>query len=400
MGMIINIDQALKNREEFNILGEPLHQMMRDRQEAWEKENPIDLLFVRGTLDGFQETYSSSIGFEHAFAETGDYAVGPIFNTADGFSATYTSRTFQGGFIITQQVIEDRKFGKIKDEATKFQTRWHGDIVEYAMKSLDGAFGTPTTWGHTKKPDGSYEYASRIVLNSADTVDGDIMNPNKNPLFCKTHKTVKRTADSTPIDQSNMFYIEGLDIDGDDAARISKLADGINQVISYMENYKDDNGKYAGVEGAKSIVAANDPHLKAAITNALQTDKFNQGESVTVNPAYQRATLAVTPYLNDVKATRGGAGFFIVDKAYNEANHGLEFTERIPFTLEATETKRPKGITYDGRQRFDVNVASWRGIAYVRITPPTDGDFAASKFTTITPAATVATLMKTVAAGE
>ena len=113
MGMIINIDQALKNREEFNILGEPLHQMMRDRQEAWEKQNPIDLLFVRGTLDGFQETYSSSIGFEHAFAETGDYAVGPIFNTADGFSATYTSRTFQGGFIITQQVIEDRKFGKV-----------------------------------------------------------------------------------------------------------------------------------------------------------------------------------------------------------------------------------------------------------------------------------------------
>lgn len=395
MGMIINIDQALKNREEFNILGEPLHQMMRDRQEAWEKENPIDLLFVRGTLDGFQETYSSSIGFEHAFAETGDYAVGPIFNTADGFSATYTSRTFQGGFIITQQVIEDRKYGKIKDEATKFQTRWHGDIVEYAMKSLDGAFGTPTTWGH-KKPDGSYEYASRIVLNSADTVDGDIMNPNKNPLFCRTHKTVKRSADSVPVEQSNMFYIEGLDIDGDDAARISKLADGINQVISYMENYKDDNGKYAGVQGAKSIVAANDPHLKAAITNALQTDKFNQGESVTVNPAYQRATLAVTPYLNDVEATRGGAGFFIVDKAYNEANHGLEFTERIPFTLEATETKRPKGITYDGRQRFDVNVASWRGIAYVRIAAPTSGDFAAGKFTTITPAATIATIMKTV----
>lgn len=391
MGMIINIDQALKNREEFNILGEPLHQMMRDRQEAWEKQNPIDLLFVRGTLDGFQETYSSSIGFEHAFAETGDYAVGPIFNTADGFSATYTSRTFQGGFIITQQVIEDRKFGKIKDEATKFQTRWHGDIVEYCMKSLDGAFGTATTWGSDANGG-----VSRIKLESADTTDGDIMTATKNPLFYKAHKTVKRTANSTPISQSNMFYIDDLDIDGDDSARISKLADGINQVISYMENYKDDNGKYAGVEGAKTIVAANDPHLKAAITNALQTDKFNQGESVTVNPAYQRATLAVTPYLNDVTATAGGAGFFIVDKAYNEANHGLEFTERIPFTLEATETKRPKGITYDGRQRFDVNVASWRGIAYVRIADPeSSGDFAADKFTTITPAATVATLTKT-----
>lgn len=387
MGMIINIDQALKNREEFNILGEPLHQMLRDRQEAWEKENPIDLIYVRGTLDGFQETYSSSIGFEHAFAETGDYAVGPIFNTADGFSATYTSRTFQGGFIITQQVIEDRKFGKVKDEATKFQTRWHGDVVEYSMKALDGAFGSGTTWGN-----------SHIKLYSADTVSGDITDQQKNPLFCKMHKTVKRSADSTPISQSNMFYIKGLDITGDDAARVSKLADGINQIITIMENYKDDNGKYAGVSGTKSIVAANDPHLKAAIMNALQTDKFNQGDAAVLNPAYQRATLAVTPYLNDIKATEYGAGFFIVDKAYNEANHGPEFTERVPFTLEATETKRPKGITYDGRQRFDINCASWRGIAYVRIAAPTSGDFASDKFTEITPAETVATIMKMVEA--
>ena len=390
MGMIINIDQALKNNGEFNILGEPLHQMFRERQEAWEKENPIDLIFVRGTLDGFQETYSSSIGFDHAFAETGDYAVGPIFNTADGFSATYTSRTFQGGFIISQQVIEDRKYGKIKDEATKFQTRWHADVVEYCMKSLDGAFGTPTTWGSAANGG-----VSRIKLESADTIDGDIMTATKNPLFSKTHKTVKRSADATPIDQSNMFYIQGLEIAGDDAARITKLADGINQIITIMENYKDDNGKYAGVNGAKSIVLANDPHLKAAITNALQTDKFNQGESVTVNPAYQKATVAATPYLNEIAATAGGAGFFIVDKAYNEANHGPEFTERIPFTLEATETKRPKGITYDGRQRFDVNCAAWRGIAYVRIAAPTSGDFASEKFTTITPAATIATIMKT-----
>lgn len=393
MGMIINIDQALKNREEFNILGEPLHQMMKDRQEAWEQKNPIDLLFVRGTLDGFQETYTSSIGFEHAFAETGDYAVGPIFNTADGFSATYTSRTFQGGFIISQQVIEDRKFGQVKDEATKFQTRWHGDIVEYCMKSLDGAFGTETSWGSAANGG-----ISRIKLNSADTVTGDIMDGNKNPLFTKSHTIVKRNADTDIAGnlQSNMFYIEGLDITGDDAARIAKLADGINQVITIMENYKDDNGKYAGVSGSKTIVAANDPHLKAAITNALQTDKFNQGESVTINPSYGRATLEVTPYLNDVLATKGGAGFFIVDKAYNEGNHGLEFTERIPFTLEATETKRPKGIAYDGRQRFDVNCASWRGIAYVRIGGEMSGDFAESKFTKITPASTIATIMKTV----
>lgn len=383
MGMIINIDEALKNHAHFNVLGEPLHQMLKDRQEAWEKENPIDLLYVRGTMSTFQETYTSSIGFAHAFAETGDYAVGPIFNTAPGFSATYTTRTFQGGFIISQQVLEDRQIGKVKDDAQAFQRRWHADVVEYCMKALDGAFGTKTTWGSAANGG-----TSDIILYSADTTDGKLGTQTKNPLFTKSHKTVDREDGTGVKTMSNMFYINGIDLVGTDGGKISKLADGINQVITAMENYYDDNGKIAGVMGAKTIVAPNDPHLKAAITNALQTDVFKQGESMNANPAYQRATLATTPYLNEINACKNGAGFFIVDKAYNAENHGLELTERVPFTLDATETKRPKGITYDGRQRFDVNCASWRGIVYVAIKTGS-GDFASDKFTTITPTATV-----------
>ena len=123
MGMIINIDKALELRSDYNILKEPLHAMMQSKQEAWEKENPIDLIYNRSTISGFQETYTSSIGFAHAFSETSDFAVGPIFNTAEGFSSTYRTRTFQGGFIITQQALEDRQLGKIKDDANAFVKR-------------------------------------------------------------------------------------------------------------------------------------------------------------------------------------------------------------------------------------------------------------------------------------
>ena len=389
MGMIINIDQALKNHAHFNVLGEPLHQMLKDRQEAWERENPIDLLYNRGTISTFQETYTSSIGFAHAFEETGDYAVGPIFNTASGFSATYTTRTFQGGFIISQQVLEDRQIGKVKDDAQAFQKRWHADVVEYCMKALDGGF-TTTGITHGK---------STIILKSADTVDGKITNPNQNPLFCTTHKTVYREDGDGVKDQSNAFFIADIDLAGSDGGKIAKLADGINQIITIMENYYDDNGKIAGVTGKKSIVGPNNSHLKAAITNALQTDVFKQGESMNANPAYQRADAHFTPYLNMIDACSDGCGFFIVDKAYNAENHGLELTERVPFTLDATETKRPKGIAYDGRQRFDVNCASWRGIAYVRIKNGT-GNFASSNFTTITPSATIAYKVNSTADAE
>ena len=367
MGMIINIDEALKNRSVYNVLAEPLNKMMMDLQEAWEASNPIDHLYVRKSIDKFQESFSSSIGFDNAFVETSDYAVAPIFNQHEGFSAIYRTRTFQGGFVITQQVLEDRQVGKIKDDASAFTKRWHGNIVEFAMKYLDGGFGIPVTWGDI---DGT---TSRLQLQSADTADGDIYNANKNPLFYKAHKTVKRTADMTPISQSNIFCATdgngnyGIDLSGSSSAKISGLADLINQVVTEMENYKNDNGKYVQMPGEFEIVAANDPHLKAAIETALSMDMFNFGESKYVNPAYKRCKTYYTPYLRDIEATKDGVGFFVVNKAYNAENHGPEFTERIPFTLDAFWQQEPKGVKYSGRQRWDIHVASWRGIAYVRV---------------------------------
>lgn len=360
--MIINIDKALELRTDYNVLKEPLNQLLKDRQEAWEKENPIDYLFVRGTLSSFQETYTSSIGFAHAFAETADFTMGPIFNTAEGFSATYRTRTFQGGFIITQQALEDRQVGKIKDDANAFVKRWHGDIVEYAMKAIEGGFGSEVTWGSAANGG-----VSRIKLTSADTVDGTL-DGVKNPLFFKAHTTVKRDGEAVKT-QSNIFHATDMSgnavvIGGSDPGQIAKLADFINQVISKMENYYDDNGKIAGVMGAKEIVTGNHPHLKAAINAALSMDMFGN----TPNIAYKAATAKYTPYLNELtKIGDDGYGFFIVDKSYNADNHGPEFTERVAFTLDVQNLTRPSGIAYDGRQRFDINCASWRGIVYCHI---------------------------------
>ena len=393
MGMIINIDAALANRTDYNLLREPINDMLKNRQEAWEQQNPIDLLFKRGTLNKFQETYTDSIGFAHAFAETNDYGVAPIFNTYEGFSKTYTSRTFQGGFIITQQVLEDEAYNSIKNTASRFITRWHGDQVEYAMKAISSGFGKEIAFG-----DAVNGGISRLKLTSSDTTDGDPLTSNKNPLFCKAHKTVK-TREASALSQSNVFAVlddngaYGIELGGDDPGQIAKLADVINQVITIMENYKDDNGKYAGVKGAKTIVAPNDARLKAALETALATDMF---PGYGINGAYKRATLETTPYLCDVApcyANDKGIGFFIVDKTYNSENQGPEFTQRIAFTLNVVEKKNPYGISYDARERFDINVSSWRGIAYVYISNDVTPDFTVngdiSDFTVIMPTSTI-----------
>lgn len=393
MGVIINIDEALKLRTDYNILSEPLNEMIKNQQEAWERSNPLDMIYTRSSIDRFQMTYTSSIGFSKAFVETNDYAVGPIFNTAEGFAATYRTRTFQGSFIITQQTLEDRELGHAKDDANAFIKRWNGDIVEYGMAALSGGFGEEVYWGGDGK-DGK----SRLKLTSADTTDGEI-DGVKNPLFFNKHTIVKRqgmsAAEIQAAYQSNKYYAD-LDITGDDPARIAKLADVINQVITNMENLKDDNNKYAGVLGAKTIVCANNPHLKAALATALDMDMFKMGESLYKNPAYQAATVQFTPYLNDIPQFKNGLGFLIIDKSYNAENHGLELTERIALTLNVIEQKRPMGIIYDGRQRFDINVATWRGISYVYLGTPAGATGKWNDVNTFTKLTTLETIVKPV----
>lgn len=392
MGLIINIAEALANRADYNILREPINDMLKNKQEAFEKKNPIDLLFTRGTLSTFQETYTSSIGFQHAFAETSDYAVAPIFNTHEGFSKVYTSRTFQGGFIITQQVLEDQAYSTVKNTANQFMTRWHADQVEYALTAISSGFGKVVTFGSA---DNGGE--SDLQLTSADTVDGSVMNAVKNPLFTNAHTIVKRKGmtNQNIIDkwQSNVFYVndgttKGINLAGSDGGAVAKMADIINQVITIMENYRDDNGKRAGVQGAKRIVAPNDARLVATLNAALSMDMF---DGYGPNPGYKRATLETTPYLNDLTCcyNNGAVGFFIVDPSYNAENQGPEFTERVALTLNIDERKNPYGIAYDARQRFDINVASWRGIAYVYIGSATPG------FNSVTRATASATETKT-----
>lgn len=373
MGMIINIAEALKNRHDYNMLREGMNDMLVAQQEAFEKSNPIDLLFTRGTLSSFQTTYTSSIGFVNAFAETGDYGVAPIFNTHEGFSQVYTSRTFQGGFLITKQVLEDEAFPMAKNTASQFMTRWQGDTVEYAMTAISAGFGVTKIFG-----DESNGGESQLLMNSADTADGNTMNPLKNPLFSNNHTIVKRkgmsVADVKSACQSNSFYVtDGIALGGSDPGQIAKLADTINQVITTMENYKNDNNKYAGVQGRKRIVAPNDARLVAALNSAIDMPTFNDfGQNLGPNPSYKIADIEKTPYLRDLsmcydKSASQGIGFFIVDPTYNEQNQGPEFTERVPLTLNVDESKNPYGISYDARQRFDVNVSSWKGIAFVYI---------------------------------
>ena len=195
---------------------------------------------------------------------------------------------------------------------------WLRNNVEDGVRAILGAFGT-TVLGDDGTP---YRFIT------TDTVDGKTgqyaINSARNNLFSKKQKThLVRKSDMASVTvadaalpnydaslsqwkmhdgtiaptQSNVYIARnqdnsyGIDLLGNDPGKIAKLADFINVIVTNMENQLDENGKPAGLHGAKAIVGPNDPRLVAAINSALNEPMHKGfGDQSIPNPAYKRIT--------------------------------------------------------------------------------------------------------------
>lgn len=389
-----NIDHTLQLPQTFNVMHEALDDLYAKRQEDFQKNNPLNHIYKVVPLNQFQKSFGSSTGFKQAFEGTVDYASAAGFTNGDGFRFTIGYKPFSGKVTFTWQALLEADPSGIAETLSDYQIAWHRQVVEYGMFALTGFFGGKV-----------YDPVSKtyIQLTSADTPDGDTLNPVKNPVFSKAHTVVRREGMSdsefNALKQSNKFYIN-VALDGSDPLAYAKLANGLHQIKVLMNKYLDDNGKRAGVTGRKSIVMTEDAHLSMALKSILAADDFSHAVGVpTLNPVKGDFDIYTTPYLDgnfeqaipQFTTTSGVArGFMMLDKEYNSANKGPMMVERIPFTLKPVKTDDPEGLKYMGKQGFDFFCPSWRGIAYVYIGLPAGSTGAwndVDTFTAITPVA-------------
>lgn len=372
---IINIDEALKLPQTYNVMHNALDELFAKRQEEFQKSNPLKEIYKVVPLDRFQKSFGSSIGFKQAFEQTVDYAAYPGFTNGDGFRATISYKPFNGKVVFSWQTILEADYSGIRDTLSDFQIAWQRQIVEFGMFALTAMFGKKV-----------YDPVSKsyLKIDSADTKDGDPMTPTKNPVFTNAHTIVKtENMDDTTFrsyKQSNKFYIDGVKLDGSDPLAYAKIADGLYQIKVAMSKYLDDNGKRAGVTGRKKLIATEDAHLNQAILSILQADDFCAVGYDKLNPVKNGFDTYFTPYLDgniDQKipqfavGTDGYAhGILMLDPEYNNANKGPMMVERLGFSMKAVKTDEPEGIKYLAKQAFDFFCPSWRGIAYIHIGKP------------------------------
>ena len=266
---ILNIDEALKLPQKFNIMHDALDELYAKRQEEFQKDNPLKKIYKTVPLNQFQKTFGSSTGFKQAFEQTSDYASYPGFSSGNGFRATISYKAFNGKKVFTWQTLLEADPAGIAEEMADYQVAWQRQIVQFGMFALTAFFGSKVF----DKPSKTY-----LKIQSADTTDGDPMGDVHNAVFSKNH-TIVRTEGMTDAEfnaakQSNKFYID-VKLDGTDPLAYAKIADGLHQIKVIMNKYKDDNNQFAGLRGRKLLVCTEDARLNTALDSILAADDFS-----------------------------------------------------------------------------------------------------------------------------
>jgi len=357
------------------------------------KSNPLKEIYKVVPLNQFQKSWASTTGFKQAYERTVDYAAYPGFTNGDGFRATVGYQPFNGKVVFTWQAILEGDAAGISETLSQYQIAWQRQQVEYGMFALTAFFG-----GKIFDPV-SKNY---LYLTAQDTVDGDPMNPNKNPVFFNAHKVVRREGMAndlmTALTQSNKFYVP-IALDGSDLLAPAKLADAIYQIKVYQNKLRDDNGQRAGINGRKKIVLTEEARVNQMLDSILVAEDFRDttGKQMLnmVKGAFDKYQ---TPYLDgnmdqpipQFATTSVGAaqGLLILDPAFNGANKGPMMVQRLGFSMKVVKTDEPEGIKYLGKEAFDFFCPVWQGTSYLYLGTPAGSPGAwddPSTFTKITP---------------
>lgn len=388
-----NIDKGLELPQMFNIMHDALDELYARRQEEFQKSNPLKEIYKVVPLNQFQKSWASTTGFKQAYERTVDYAAYPGFTNGDGFRATVGYQPFNGKVAFTWQMILEGDAAGISESLSQYQLAWQRQQVEYGMFALTGFFG-----GRVFDPV-SKNY---LYLTAQDTVDGDTMNPNKNPVFWNAHNVVRREgmADNlmAALQQSNKFYLPVL-FDGSDLLAAAKLADAIYQIKVYQNKLRDDNGQRAGINGRKKLVLTEEARVNQILDSILISDNFTSttGKQV-INMVKDGFDKYKTSYLDGnmdqpipqfaTNASGYAQGILMLDPAFNGANKGPMMVQRLGFSMKAVKTEEPEGIKYLGKEAFDFFCPVWQGVTYLYLGTPAGATGAwddVTTFTKITP---------------
>lgn len=327
-GIVFNKASGL-NDSIFGKSQEPIRLMIEQQIEAFQQYSIVDNVFMMDETSNFAEkyTYETSLGDFEATGEGGAY---PRNTFQEGYSKVIEPEEWKNSFEVTQQMIEDAKFGKIKQRANQFTLSYNRGREKFATSILN--LGNQTTMKYGKNN-------WRFDISAADG----------KALFAKDHPSI--TKGTGP--QSNYF--------GNPFSY-----DALSYVEEAMQKFKDDDGNILNIMPDTIIIPAN-ARIKKQVFDAIGAEEGAPGTANnSFNIQFGRWNVIMSPYLTNTPGiTAGTDSYYLMDSTYNEAYAGLVWLERVALTIRSYVDENTDNNVWKARSRYGAAPNNWRAICKV-----------------------------------
>jgi hypothetical protein len=307
---------------------QPIRAYIEQQVEAFENKSLVNEIFIPDTTTDFAAKYGyeTSVG---NFENTGEGGAYPENGMQDGYSQYLEPCTFKNKLVVTQEMIEDAKFGKIKSKAGMFTLSYGRTREELGAAMLMGASGAAVTYGN-----------GNALLNSYKTTGADAV-----ALFTAAHPSKTGGA----ANQSN-FYAGEL------------TYDNLCYAQQYMHLFKDDDGHLLSIS-PDTIIIPDDARARKMVADIVGTEGVPGTANNSSNSQKGNWNVLIWPYLNAFipsGVTAGKMPWFLMDSGFNEVGQGAIWLDRVNLTIKVDMDPANDNTLFKARARFVPGFNNWR----------------------------------------
>ncbi len=302
---------------------EPIKMMLEQQEEAFQKMSIIDKVFYMDETKDFANKYTieTSLGNFSPVGENGKY---PESTFQEGYSKTIEPETWKNQFSVTQEMVEDAKFGKVKSRASAFMLSYNRTKELFAAGIINK--GNATTMTFMGK-------------------NFDISGADGKAMFATDHPSITGGTGT----QSNLY----------DAAF---SYDNLNYLEEKAHYLTDDDGNILSVT-PDTIIIPDKASIKKLVFEAIGSELNPTTANNGINVNASRWNVIISPYLTAFAGTTSGLDtWFIMDSAFNEAYQALIWLDRIPLTTKSYINDNDDSNVFAGRSRYSAGINNFRTI--------------------------------------
>lgn len=311
----------------FGKIQSPIKKHLQEREEAYKTGSKIPFLFDVQKSSRFAEAFTTETALGNF--EPSDENEG--YHTKDfieGYKSVIEPYTFKNQFAISQEMIEDSMFGKVKTRGNRFMNSYGRTREELAAAVFTNGVATSYNFGEIKP---------KLFDNSC--ADGKA-------LFAHDHPSITGKVSG----QSNLFADEFS------YTTLSKME-------TAMQNFTDDDGHILNLQ-PDTIIIPNDALLKEEVFGVLNGDGNPTTADRAGNYHFGRWNVIVFPYLkNPTGLTAGKSWFMLMDSQYNKDYNGIIWMDRLDLTVKSYIDETNDANIWKGRARFVPKPHDWRCVS-------------------------------------